>query len=65
MVYYECYLYRADGTVCGASPLLRQSDGDAVELARRIFIHRGDANRFELWQEERRIHVEEHVRQAS
>jgi hypothetical protein len=61
MIYYECYLYRADGTVCGASPLLRRDDQDAMEIARHIFAQRNDARRFELWQDERQVHVEEEV----
>jgi len=58
MRYYECYLYRADGSVCGASPLLRKSDDEAAELARQILAQRHDAQRFELWQEDRRVAAE-------
>jgi hypothetical protein len=59
MTYYECYLYRADGSVCGASPLFRQGDHEATEVARQIFAQRGDARRFELWQDDRQVHIED------
>ena len=59
MTYYECYLYRADGSVCGASPLFRPGDDEAMEVARHIFAQRGDARRFELWQDDRQIHIGE------
>jgi hypothetical protein len=57
VTYYECYFYRADGTVCGASPLLRSDDRAARDMARHIFAQRGDAERYELWQDDRQVDI--------
>ena len=58
MNYYECYLYRQDGSICGASPILRGKDVDAIETARNIFTHRGDAKSVELWQDDRQVYTQ-------
>lgn len=58
MLYYECYLYRPDGSICGASPLLRDDDSTAMEAAWQILTHRNDARTVELWQDNRRVHVQ-------
>lgn len=58
MLYYECYLYRSDGTICGASPLFRDGDLAAMEVARQIFAHRDDAHSIELWQDDRQVHIQ-------
>lgn len=55
MLYYECYLYRPDGTICGASPFTEADDGEARRVARSILAQRHDAVRCELWQEDREI----------
>lgn len=57
MNYYECYLYRADGSICGASPILRHKDVEAIEQARAIFTRRSDAQSVELWQDERQVYA--------
>ena len=57
MNYYECYLYRADGSVCGASPFLRAKDVEAIEFAAQIFAERNDARSVELWQDERQVYA--------
>jgi hypothetical protein len=57
MIYYECYLYRADGSICGASPFLRAKDVEAIAFAHQIFSERGDARSIELWQDERQVYV--------
>ena len=58
MVYYECYLYRPDGSICGASPILRRKDVDAIEVARHIFTGRNDASSVELWQDDRQVYAQ-------
>lgn len=58
MLYYECYLYRSDGSICGASPVLRRKDVEAIEVARQIFTGRGDATSVELWQDKRQVYAQ-------
>ena len=65
MLYYECYLYRPDGSICGASPLLRDDDEKAAEAAREIFMQREDAASFELWQENRQVSIGAENKKAS
>lgn len=65
MIYYECYLYRPDGSICGASPILREKDVEAIEVARRIFIGRDDAIHVELWQDGRQVYAQKARAQAS
>jgi len=65
MVYYECYLYRLDGSICGASPILRKKDVDAIEVARGIFTGRNDASSVELWQDDRQVYAQKSRAAAS
>ena len=65
MVYYECYLYRPDGSICGASPILRQKDVEAIEVARQIFTDRNDASLVELWQDNRQVYAQKTRETAS
>jgi hypothetical protein len=65
MIYYECYLYRSDGSICGASPILREKDVEAIDVARQIFTGRDDAICVELWQESRQVYAQKARAQAS
>jgi hypothetical protein len=65
MNYYECYLYRPDGSICGASPILRPKDVEAIEVARQIFTGRDDASCVELWQDDRQVYAQKARAHAS
>ena len=58
MANYRCYLLDEDGRIQGREEYESESKTDAIEAARRMFVHRPHHKAFEVWQGARRLHDE-------
>jgi hypothetical protein len=59
MTDYRCYLLDAYGAIRGVVPMACDGDDRAVARARDLLVRRPEYSGFELWQRDRRVHVEE------
>jgi hypothetical protein len=58
MAEYRCYLLDGVGAIRGVEIVAGADDGRALETAREILARRPEYFGFELWQRDRRVHVE-------
>jgi hypothetical protein len=61
MTGYRCYFLGFDGKIISAEEISSDSFEGALSLSRRIFVERGHYPSFELWQGNRKLHVEMRV----
>ena len=59
MAEYRCYLLDGIGAIRGVEALACDGDDRAVVRARELLARRPEYFGFELWQRNRRVHVEE------
>lgn len=58
MTDYRCYLLDGWGAIRGVEVLAVEDDGGALAEARELMVRKPGFAGFELWQRNRRVHVE-------
>ncbi|MGH7089039.1 MAG: hypothetical protein ACREFQ_09080 [Stellaceae bacterium] len=58
MADYRCYFLDAQGAIRSVREIESVSDSDAVNMARDAFAQQRHFRGFELWQRNRRVHLE-------
>jgi hypothetical protein len=58
MTDYRCYLLDGIGAIRGVEVVAGEDDGRALAEARELLARRPEFFGFELWQRDRRVHVE-------
>lgn len=58
MIYYRCYLLDGAGAIRGVETVAGPDDPSALAEARRRLDESAEYHGFELWQRNRRVHVE-------
>ncbi len=59
MADYRCYLLDGVGAIRGVEMVAGKDDGGALAEARELLMRKPGYAGFELWQRNRRVHVEE------
>ena len=59
MTDYRCYLLDARGAIRSVQEIDSINDGDALKAARDVFARQPHFFGFELWQRNRRVHLEQ------
>lgn len=57
MTRYRCYFFGADGRLVGADTIESDDDKEAVARASEEFFQRAYARGFEVWHDDRAVHV--------